>query len=244
MSIREIPGEPVEIERMTVTAPSTLRLFLDTADVEQWQAWLPTQLFFGATTNPTLLEKAKVNCTVKSLKELAARCFDLGTKELHLQTWGTHIPTIVEVGQQLAAIDPRVVVKVPMTKVGTSAAARLRHAGIRVTLTAVFKSHQALVAAALDAEYAAPYLGRITDAGGDGRSEIAAMQAALNGVKSPTRLLVASIRSPADLAFLSAKGLDTFTLSPAIATQLFDIDLTNAAALNFNRAARRMGASE
>ena len=229
---------------MMVPNHSTLRLFFFSLYVAQWQTWLPTQLFFGVTTNPTLLEKAKVNCTIEQLQKLAGHCFQLGAKELHLQAWGTHGETLFQVGQQLAAIDPKVVVKVPSTKVGSIAAARLRQEGIRVTLTAAFKSHQALVAAALDVEYAAPYLGRISDAGDDGRSEIVAMQQALNGVNSATRLLVASIRSPEDLAFLAARGLDTFTLSPAIATQLFDVDLTNAAALNFNRAARRMGAIE
>jgi transaldolase len=219
-----------------------IRLFLDTADTKQWQNWLPTGLFYGVTTNPLLLEKSQVTCSVEQLTELARQAFDLGAKEVQLQTWGTSVDSLVKTGKLLAAIDDRIVVKAPITKVGTEAASRLIASGIWITLTGVYAVHQALIAAALGVDYVAPYLGRINDLGRNGRDDLVAMQQAIAGVGSATRILVASIRSVDDIAFLATQGLDTFTFSPAIAEAFFDVTATNQAVSDFEQAAVRMGA--
>jgi transaldolase len=178
------------------------------------------------------------------LKDLARQAFNLGAKEVQLQTWGTSVDVLVNTGERLAAIDNRVVVKVPITKVGTEAASRLIAQGIRITLTGVYAVPQVLIAAALGADYAAPYLGRINDLGRNGRDDLVAMQREIAGVSSATRILVASIRSVDDIAFLATQGLDTFTFSPAIAAAFFDVTATTQAATDFEQAARRMGAEE
>ncbi|MBW4522668.1 MAG: transaldolase [Scytolyngbya sp. HA4215-MV1] len=214
-----------------------MRLFLDTADTAQWQTWLPIGMFYGVTTNPLLLERAQVACTVEQLKELAKQAFELGASEIQLQTWGATVEALVQTGQILAAIDPRVVVKVPITQRGTTAAAQLIAQGLRITLTGVYAPHQVLIAAALGAEYAAPYLGRINDLGRDGRADLITMQQAIAGVKSSLRLLVASIRSVADITCLATQGGNTFTFSPAIATEFFAVPATEQAAIEFEQAA-------
>ncbi len=243
----------IQSDRLALPEPNTpkIRLFLDTADTTQWQKWLPTGLFYGVTTNPLLLEKAQVTCSVEQLKELARQAFDLGAKEIQLQTWGTSVDALVKTGERLAAISDcpegtgkadRIVVKVPITQIGTEAASRLIAQGIRITLTGVYAVHQVLIAAALGADYAAPYLGRINDLGRNGRDDLAAMQKAIAGVGSATRILVASIRSVDDIAFLATQGLDTFTFRAAIAEAFFDVTATNQAATEFEQAARHMGA--
>ncbi len=213
-------------------------LFLDTAEIEQWEYWLSKGLFYGVTTNPTLLERAHIPCTLEQLQLIAQKAFQLGAQEVHLQTWGSDVCNLVQRGQAIAAIDPRVVVKVPITLIGTEAAAQLLHQGFRVTLTAVYAVHQALVAAALKADYAAPYLGRMADLGQDGHQQIIMMQQGLNGVKSSMKLLVASIRRVDDIVHLTSQGLDTFTVSPVIAEQLFTVEATEAAARAFEEAAQ------
>lgn len=224
-----------------VSAQPHLRLYLDTADIRQWEAWYSTGLFYGVTTNPLLLERSQVPCTLESLTALATQAFDLGLQEVQLQTWGSTLDTLITTGQSLSRIDPRIVVKVPITRLGTAAAAQLIRVGVRVTLTGVYAVPQMLIAAGLGAEYAAPYLGRINDLGRDGRADLAQMQQVLNGVQSPTRILAASIRSMEDLAYLAARGLDTFTFSAAIAAELFNVSATNVAAADFERAAQAMG---
>lgn len=219
---------------------ASLRLYLDTADTAQWEQWASTGLFYGVTTNPLLLERSHVPCTVQSLTQLAEKALHLGMQEVQLQTWGDTVEAMVSTGKELAEISPQVVVKVPITADGTEAAAHLLKAGIRVTLTGVYAVHQVLIAAALGAEYTAPYLGRITDSGRKGQEDLAQMQRVLDGLKSSTRILAASIRSVEELSYLAAAGLNTFTFSAAIATQLFAVPATTAAAADFERAARAM----
>lgn len=215
-----------------------LRWFLDTADPTAWADWLPSGLFYGVTCNPTLLQRAEQPCTLPHLHQLSDQAFDLGACEIHLQAWGRTVGALYDCGKRLAEIDPQVVVKLPITKAGCAAGRQLIEEGERVTFTAVYRAPQALMAAALGAEYAAPYLGRISDSGRDGRAEIIAMQRSLEGVGSPLRLLVASIRDIEDLSVLAAAGLDTFTFSPTIGRALFEIPETLKAATAFEQAAQ------
>lgn len=219
---------------------SGLRLFLDSAEVAQWQQWRATGLFYGVTTNPLLLARSQLPCTLAALTELVEQARSLGFQEVQLQAWGSTAAALRQTGQALAAIHPQVVVKVPITQAGTEAAAALIAAGVRVTLTGVYAVHQVLIAAALGADYAAPYLGRISDLGRDGRADLAQMQQALTQLQSPTRLLAASLRSPEDLAYLAAQGLNTFTLSGAVTQQLFEVAPTLTAAADFEQAAAAM----
>ncbi len=232
------------IESLSSMQPATaitsdLRLMLDSADVRQWEEWLPLGLFYGVTTNPLLLERAQVPCEVESLATLAKKAFGYGVQEIQIQAWGGTINGYVQIGHRLAEIDPRVVVKIPVTQAGTAAAVELIRSGVRVTLTGVYAVPQVLIAAAIGAEYAAPYLGRIHDSGRNGCEDLGAMQRSLDGTHSNTRLLVASIRRAEDMATLAAQGLNTFTFSTAIAHQLFDVPETLSATEAFEAAAQR-----
>lgn len=224
-------------------APSQLRFYLDTADPSQWQEWLPVGIFYGVTSNPLLLERAHQPCRLDNLKQLALRALDLGAAEVQLQTWGTSLDSLVERGEAIAAIAPNIVVKVPATRLGTTAAAQLIGQGIPVTLTGLHSTPQALLGAALGAQYVAPYLGRINDLGQNGREVLANMQRALNGVGSQTRILTASIRSVGDIPFLASRGVNTFTFSTAIAQAFFAIEATEKAIQAFEQAAQNSAKS-
>jgi transaldolase len=216
-----------------------LRLLLDSADPRQWERWLPSGLFQGVTTNPTLLRRAGQPCTLEHLARLTSVATGLGCREIHLQTWGGDGDHQLANGRALAAIDSqRVFVKVPITLDGVGVARELIAAGVPVTFTACYEVAQVLVAAALGADGIAAYLGRIGDLGRDGHGELIAMQRALEGVGSSTRLLVASLRQPEDLARLAAAGLGHYTISPAIAEALFGSGATAAAAEQFERDAQ------
>lgn len=223
----------------------SLHLLLDSADPAHWQTWLPSGLFRGVTCNPTLLRRAGQPCTLAGLAELSRQALALGAAELHLQAWGADADALERCGLALAALAPgQLLVKLPVTRAGAEAARRLIAAGVPITFTACYAIPQVLVAAALGARYIAPYLGRISDLGRDGVAELSAMQAALAGVGSSTRLLVASLRQSEDLGRLAGAGLDCFTISPAIAAALFAVEETNAAAQVFEAdaaAGRREG---
>ena len=224
------------------TPSMALRLLLDSADPSAWAEWLPTGLFRGVTTNPTLLRRAAQACTLEHLAQLTARAMELGVQELHLQAWGGDL---LACGRALAQLAPgRIWVKLPVTRAGAVAARSLIADGCRVTFTACYDPAQVLVAAAVGADYLAPYLGRISDLGCDGHAELTRMQRIVDGLSqtdakgsaaAPLRLLVASLRSTSDLARLAAEGLNTFTISPEIAAALFAVEPTLAAAAQFER---------
>lgn len=213
------------------------RLFLDSADRAAWDEWLPTGLFHGITTNPTILANAGVANTLAELSRLSHIAFEADVAEFQAQTWGRSSDALIANGRVIAAMDPRMVVKVPITREGAIAAATLKAEGVRITMTAVYTAHQALTAAAIGADYVAPYLGRMNDAGRDGYGEIAAMQEIIQASGSETRVLVASLRAADDLVRLGRLGLDTFTFSPKVAAALFAEELTEAAAEVFEKAA-------
>ena len=218
---------------MKPIVPMALHLLLDSADVNAWDAWLPTGLFAGVTTNPTLLKRAAQPCRLEHLQGLADRALAHGVQELHLQAWGSDL---VGCGRALAAIAPeRIWVKLPITRPGLHAARILQQEGCRITFTACYEPQQVLLAAALGVDYIAPYLGRISDLGRDGHAELIQMQRCIDALGSTLRLLVASLRSPSDLPRLAAEGLNTFTISPAIAEGLFSVEATEAAAAQFER---------
>lgn len=120
----------------------------------------------GVTTNPVLLQRAAVPCTLPACHRLADQAFALGAHELMLQAWGGGREELISCGLALSEPDrERIVIKLPVTEEGTAAASVLAPLGVRVCLTACYARRQALVAVAVGAEYLAPYLGRMHDAG-------------------------------------------------------------------------------
>lgn len=215
------------------------RLFLDTAETSEWDALLPSGMFYGVTCNPTLLERANEPCTVDNLHKLASKAL-LYTDEFMCQSWGSTADHLYQTGMAISEYDrERVVIKVPVTATGADAASKLTQAGVRICFTACYNKKQALIAASSGVEYIAPYLGRMTDKNKDGYDECKQMQRIVDGLGSGTRILVASLRDADTIAQLAQEGLDTFTFNPDVARELFDEPLTDNAAEEFEEAAAR-----
>eukprot|EP00930_Biecheleria_cincta_P068535 TRINITY_DN5602_c0_g2_i1.p1 TRINITY_DN5602_c0_g2~~TRINITY_DN5602_c0_g2_i1.p1 ORF type:complete len:394 (+),score=72.68 TRINITY_DN5602_c0_g2_i1:79-1260(+) len=231
-----------------------LQLFLDSADLEEWERCLPRGIFRGVTTNPVLLERAGVTCAPSKLKRLLKKALDYpGVQEVMFQAWGSDVASLVHTARALRDLDPaRVVVKMPLTVAGAEAAALLKpQQETRICMTACYSQQQALIAAGLKAEYISPYLGKMaeeavakglangTDGSMNGRMECILLQTTLEGMGSSTRMLVASVRSAVHAADLAAAGCNTFTIPPKVCDELFDVEATRIAAENFQQAADR-----
>ena len=127
-----------------------MRIYIDSADMTEIKEALASGFVYGVTTNPTLLRRAGVRAAVVS--DFTQRVIAFGVKELHLQTYSGTRAGIIEEGTMLSELAPkRVVVKIPATPIGYSAAAQLAAKGIRVTLTAVYTVRQAVVAQSVGA---------------------------------------------------------------------------------------------
>ena len=209
-------------------------LYLDSADLGALRQILPHPLVYGVTTNPTLLKRAGL--AWGELPRLVDEIYALGVQAVHVQVVGQTTGEMVASGLELAQLgEPgRIFIKIPATRDGLSAAAKLTVQGLGVTTTAVYRPEQVMFSALAGATYAAPYLGRLQDGGQDGLAVIGRMQALLNLYHpAPTRLLVASVRSREAVLALLSLGVGSMTLPPALFTELLTCAETDEAAATF-----------
>ena len=208
-------------------------LYLDSADLSELRACLPHPVIHGVTTNPTLLKRAGVGRD--ALSGLLQTAIELGAKQVQAQVTAAQTDAMLEDAERLLRSFERgqLVVKVPATRDGLRAGAQLSARGVPVTYTAVYVLEQAHFAVQLGAAYAAPYLGRLDDAGIDGLALIAQMQSLVEGKErragSATRLLVASVRSREAYLALLRIGVGAVTIPPRLFAELIDHDATIAA---------------
>lgn len=213
---------------------NAFHLYLDSAEVGALQQVLPHPLVYGVTTNPTLLKRAGL--ARHDLAHLVDEIFASGVQAVHLQVVGHTVDEMVASGRELAQLgEPgRVFIKIPATRDGLSASGKLTAEGYSVTTTAVYCPEQVLFSALAGATYAAPYLGRLQDSGQDGLDVIKRMQALLNLYHpTPTRLLVASVRSREAVLQLLALGVGSMTLPPTLFAELLNCPATDHAAATF-----------
>lgn len=215
-----------------------MKFFLDSADLEILRPFMKTGVFHGVTTNPTILEGLGIEGD--ALRSFAHKVVDIGAQEVFFQSWGTSGEDIYQNGKRLSSINPKVVVKVPCTREGLEAAALLVKDGVRICLTAIYAAYQILLASSVGAFYAAPYLGRMKDAGRDGHALISQMVDMTSQEEQKTNVLAASVRSIEDIVTLAQNGVRYVTLSPKLAMQLFDEPLTIEAVKNFESDAAKM----
>lgn len=213
-----------------------LRMYVDSAVREDAEPLLSSGIFRGITTNPVLLRRAGLH--EEDLDDFYHWAAAVGAEEVFFQAWGDNEQELVQCATRLFAIGPRVVVKLAANRPGVRASATLASSGFPVLMTAVYNAPQAMLGAAAQVAYIAPYLGRMGDAGRPAHAEIIRMAHALRGVRSDTKILVASIRTPGDVVQLAQEGVECFALSPAVARGFFAEPLTDAAIDNFDQATR------
>lgn len=213
-----------------------MHLYLDSADLADLQRALPNPLVYGVTTNPTLMKRAGL--TWDDLPGFLQRVASWGARAVHVQARHRDVEGMLADAReaqtlaQTSGVETTIVAKLPATREGLVAAATLAADGMPVTMTAVYEPEQALWSALVGARYAAPYLGRLEDAGRDGLAVIAAMQATVRAYGgrdggSDLRLLVASVRSPQAFRDLLALGVGAIT----VPVELFEALTEHAATL-------------
>ncbi len=209
-----------------------MHLLLDSADVTAWHRHQPSGIYRGITTNPLLLDRAGVPCRLDRLRQLVADSSELGFGEIHVQAWGEDLSGSA---RAIAELGESVHVKLPATPEGFAAARELARPE-RTTLTAVHTAEQVLAAAAAGVAYAAAYYTRLAEAGQDADAVFERMRR----VTTPkTRLLVASLRTPAQLVELASRGFDCFAVPETVADTLLECAETDQAVADFEAAARR-----
>lgn len=215
-----------------------MRLFVDSSDVVVWERFHRQGWVYGATTNPLILKKDGKTCTYDTYVELVKNAQHVGLKELQIQATGKTADELFASGEAIAALTKHIdiVIKVPLTRAGLAAGAQLIANQHRVTMTAAYAAHQMIAATAMGASYIAPYYGRLVEAGKDADGILSVMADIFCSSETAPRILIASIRSIAQLEGLCAQGFDTFTLSPAVAAELGQSEMSDTAASDFETA--------
>ena len=220
-----------------------MKLYLDTFDTNSWQKWMPMGLFYGITTNPILAERAGLFYSTINWQSKMTIADELNVKEFHVQ-----IPSCDEEAINFAAqrkdeaesFNLKLVIKVPLTKEGIRLVPELKKMGLSVLMTACYSAKQYIIADAIDADYIAPYYGRMEESGRDAFHHLSQMIDFANHSDNKCKILVASIRSVDQIAILASKGHVYFTIAPHVADDLISDDLTIEALTEFNMAASKV----
>jgi transaldolase len=199
-----------------------VRLFLDTANIDEIREINRWGVLSGVTTNPSLV--AKQNDDPETVwKEILAEV----DGDISLETTELETDAMVEQGIGLAQMAPNAVVKVPMTPNGLSAGKRLMKDGIKINVTLVFSPAQAILAAEIGAYIVSPFIGRIDDMAGDGLHALRQICEIYEVQGYETNVLAASLRHPMHVVEAGLAGADIATMPYAVFAQLVKHPLTD-----------------
>ena len=199
-----------------------MKLFVDTAAVEEIEELLPLGIVDGVTTNPSLLAKAGGD----SRQVLKTICDRVG-RPVSAEVVATEAAAMIQEGRNLAAIDEHIVVKVPFGRAGVTACGALAGEGIRVNVTLVFSATQALLAAKAGATYCSPFVGRLDDIGVPGMDLISQIVNIYDNYDFTTEVLVASVRGPMHIIEAAQMGADICTCPAKVIDAMFKHPLTD-----------------
>lgn len=206
-----------------------MKLFVDSADLNDIETIASWGVLAGVTTNPTLLNKVEGDPD-----DIYRRVCELVDGPISAEVVADARGDMVTEGRRLAAIHENIVVKLPMGAEALAATASLRADGIRVNMTLVFTAAQALLAAASGAAFVSPFLGRFDDIGKDGVESLREIVEALAMSDYDTEVLAASIRNPVHVVEAARMGSDIATIPPKVLYQMLNHPLTAAGIEAFN----------
>jgi transaldolase len=205
-----------------------VKLFLDTASVDEIRTMWDTGILDGVTTNPTLVAKEG-----RTFEEVIREICALGVPSVSAEVVGTTTEAMLVEGRHLRQVHPAIYVKIPMTPPGLKATKVLAAEGTRVNMTLVFSATQALLAAKVGAAYVSPFIGRLDDNGQDGMELIEDIVDIYENYKYATEVLVASVRHPVHVLQAAKIGADIATMPFAVMEKLAQHPLTDIGLARF-----------
>lgn len=208
-----------------------MKLYIDTANIEQIKEMIDYFPVSGITTNPTILSREKTN-PFEQLK----RINDIleNNMQFHVQVISDNASDIVNEAIHIKRVlGEQIYIKIPVSDEGIKAMKELSKNGINVTATAIYTPMQALVAAMSGAKYVAPYVNRLSMVGQDGVSIALQIQSLLDKYNLDTQLLAASFKNVEQIFKIALGGGECVTVSPDLLKQLIKHPLTDKAIYDF-----------
>ncbi len=203
-----------------------MKFFIDTANLAQIKEAQDLGVLDGVTTNPSLMAKEGITGDANVIAHYKAIC-NIVDDNVSAEVIATDFEGMVKEGEALAALNPKIVVKIPMIKDGIKAIKYFAGKGIRTNCTLIFSAGQALLAAKAGASYVSPFLGRLDDISTDGLTLIEDIRLIFDNYGYPTEILAASIRGPLHIVACAKLGADVITAPLTAITALLKHPLTD-----------------
>lgn len=205
-----------------------MRIFIDSANIEEIKAASDLGIISGVTTNPSLIAREGRNLR-QVVEEIAA----IVDGPISAEVISTEAGAMIAEAQELAAISPNIVIKIPMIAEGLKAVKKLAAQGIKTNVTLVFSANQALLAALAGATYVSPFVGRLDDINHDGMQVIADIVPIYAQYGLETQIIAASIRHPLHVLQAARLGADIATVPYKVIMQMVKHPLTDAGLAKF-----------
>lgn len=187
-----------------------MKFFIDTANLNEIKEAQDLGVLDGVTTNPSLMAKEGITGKDNIINHYKAIC-EIVDGDVSAEVISTDFEGMVREGEELAALNEQIVVKIPMTKEGVKACKYFTEKGIRTNVTLVFSVGQALLAAKAGATYVSPFLGRLDDISTDGLNLIEEIRLVYDNYLYDTQILAASIRNTMHVVNCAKIGADVMT---------------------------------
>ena len=209
-----------------------MKFFIDTANLNDIQEAYDLGVLDGVTTNPSLMAKEGISGHDRVMAHYKAIC-DIVDDNVSAEVIATDYEGMIKEGTELAKIDDKIVVKIPMIKDGVKAIKYFTNEGIRTNCTLVFSAGQALLAAKAGASYVSPFIGRLDDISYDGLQLIEQIVEIYDNYGFITEVLAASIRHTMHLIQCAEIGADVATCPLKVITSLLNHPLTDKGLAQF-----------
>ncbi len=200
-----------------------MRIFIDSANIEEIKEINDMGFLDGVTTNPSLVAKEK-----KDYPTVVKQICSIVNGPISAEVLGLDLASMIREAHDLAAIHPNVVIKIPMTEVGLQAINILAGENIRTNATLIFSAAQALLAARAGASFVSPFLGRVDDNGNNGLILLEEIVSIFNQFELSTEVIAASIRHPIHFIESARIGSHIATVPYTIIKQMIKHPLTDA----------------
>jgi transaldolase len=207
-----------------------VKIFLDTAEIDEIRTAARWGVLHGVTTNPSLF--ARVGGSYDDvLKQICA----VTPGPVSAEVVAEDVEGMLSEGRHFAGLAPNIVVKVPMSEEGLEAIARLREDGIKTNCTLIFSSNQGLLAARAGASFLSPFVGRLDDINEQGMEVVRELVTMVKAHGLHAQVLAASIRHPRHMTEAALAGAHIATVPLKILRQMIHHPLTETGILQFRR---------
>lgn len=199
-----------------------MKIFMDTANVEEIAQYVQWGIVYGVTTNPSLIAKSG-----RQQAEVIVEIAELVEGPVSAEVISTESEGMIAEARKLVKLADNVVIKLPCTAEGLKALKILSAEGIRTNVTLVFSLSQALLAARAGATYVSPFVGRLDDIGEDGVALVRNIVQVFKNYNLPTEVIAASIRNLEHVDKVMLAGAHIATIPTKVLAQMIEHPLTD-----------------